>query len=157
MNKVITIGSIGFVVMLLIIVGVGTYQGERLEYSTIDMFSESTLEESNIICDSYHGSVISTEEILEGFIEDCNITTVLNYNENDFDKTSLIVYIHEGSGDNTIKKFYDGFFGLDGSEVINYSKRKPISKCKCSSWEIYLIEIPKDNVKSADIIFDRIY
>lgn len=157
MNKVITVSVIGFFVMLLVILGVGTYQGERLEFSTIDMFTQSTLEESNIVCNSYHGSVISTEEILDGFIEDCNITTDLNYDENDFDKTNFIIYIHEGSGDNSVKKFYDGFFGLDGSEVINYSKRKPLAKCRCSVWEIYLIEIPEDNVKSTSIIFDRIY
>ena len=135
------------------------YQGEPLNYQAINMLDQTKIPESKqIICDGYNKETISTYDEYSDFLEDCYIDEDLEYDEAYFTKNVLVVYHYEGSYKHQPKRFYDHVFSVDDIEIINYGTFAFRYKATDEWYDVmFLIEADRLDIRSNDVIFDKIY
>lgn len=153
--KNIAMGFLGLcAVIMLIVFAVHNSRGELLQYERLAMSQSSTLDSMTITCNNYDGEVLSTEEIYNEFIQDCEILTPFNYRQDFFDETVIIMYYYDGPSSNEPKDFYDYYYTVEGHQVITVrNKRTLFGQTKDGQQYFYFILIDKEDIASADVIF----
>lgn len=156
MQKYIWIGiAASFFVLLLVILGIGLSNGEKLSYRELLFYEHSSLEQPNATCASYHKDVISTVGLYQSFVEDCAFDLDSTYNADFFSEQVIVLMFFEGSSSNKPKAFYDYLFMIDDHEVIQVRYHHSIfGVTKDSTWYVYFITMNKDQISSSKILFD---
>ena len=142
------------VVIMLVVIAINNERGEVLEYSRLAMATDSTLETMTASCEAHHGEVLSTEAIYEEFVEDCELVDAPVYNQTYFQEKVIILYFWYGGSSHEPKGFYDYYYSVEGHEVITVLHKRPLfGTTKDAEQYFYYIEIDKEDVGSADILF----
>lgn len=154
MQKIMIGLFIGIITVLLIVFFIIGFNGEELKFTKINMDESSTLDEPNATCAEYYGKVISNIELYDTFISTCGITDTYNYDSEYFNDNIFVVYIYTETVSREPKAFNDYFFTVSGKEVIKIDKNNSLFPSDIDSWNIYLVEMGKDNISSSKVIFD---
>ncbi len=154
MYKIAAIVMSVYICILLIIFGVQSSYGPELEYETLNMFKFSNLEDDKATCMAYHGEVISNVEIYSEFLETCEITATFDYDEDYFSNDVFVVYYYNGGAQKVPKSFHDYYWSMDNSEIIKVKSEWSLRHTDDDAFNLYFIEMAKNDILSADVIFD---
>jgi hypothetical protein len=159
MKRFTIITSLLLLFILLGILSFNLYQGTQMKFQKINMLDQTPIPESKqIICEGYHQETISTYEEYTEFISACYIDIHEDYDEIYFTKNVLVVYQYHGAINKQPKQFYDSWFGVEDIEVINYATFNYRLKATDESVDVtFLIEADRKDIRSNDVIFDKIY
>lgn len=154
MGKKVVIVGVVYIVILMIIFAVLASRGERIEFYTIDMMEDSTMESITVSCNQFDESVISTEELYDEFLDDCEIGTTMDFTESYFFDKVLIVDFYEGPQTRQPRRYFDYYWHVDGYEVIKVSHKNQLFTEREEIFVINLLELNKEDVSSSNILFD---
>jgi len=154
MPKWVFVISGSTVLILLMLFVVLSYTEGKLDYSVVDMESDSSLTSPKATCNNYHGEVISTIAKLEDYLQDCEITKDVGYDAEYFIDNVFIVYQYYDKSCHEPRAFKDYMFNVEGNEVITVNNKFSMSCSDDISWNHYLIEMGKNMVSTSNILFD---
>lgn len=146
------LAGVALLIFLLTLIVIGLSRGEELVFTEQSFADYSTLSTPTATCLEYHRQVLSTVEWYEEFIDDCEWTATDLYQTSDFSTGVVVLYFVK---DSVIKRpfaFHDYPFMVDDHEVIEVRYRAwPEEE---DAWYVYFVEMDKDQIASADVIFD---
>jgi hypothetical protein len=140
-----------FIVLIVEIIVYGSL-GDKLNYQTIQVVDDTDMSKSTVTCEQHYLEVISTVSLYEEFVSDCQVTKELNYDEKYFQENVFVVYNYNDLQKHQPKNFYDYYFSVNNKEVIKVVFERSLSFSKETTWNIYLIEVPKDKIGSYEVI-----
>ena len=144
--------AIAFVIFIMILIGVGLSRGDELDFEEKPFLEYSTLEEPSATCLEHHREVLSTVAKYDAFVEDCRWTVDDEWSSDDFQAGVVVLYFVKDTVVRRPVRFFDYPFMVDDTEVIRVRYRTWPNQDE--HWYIYMIQMTKDQIDSAEVIFD---
>ena len=137
-----------FLIVLFIVVG---SKGEKLNHHLVDMYESSNLTTLKATCKSYDNTVISTKTMYDEFLSDCEMIDLFDYDSSFFLEEVIVVHFEYTENMKLPNVFYDSFFSENNKEIFKVSYKR-LNPDKNLVYNLYLIEINKDDIGSFDVI-----